>query len=147
MNHSPAVIIQKYLLDQDIFDQSTWFLFVGSLPPSEEGKAPIRAAALYDTPGLLDGREAQSGVVVGHPGFQLKLRTDKYTDGWKKINDSGDSLSLINNTTVIVDTSTYIVENVSAVSMPASLGPEQGSTRYDLFASNFILTVNLEDES
>jgi len=147
MNHSPAQIIEKYLVDVGIFDNSNWFLFIGSLPPSEEGKSPIRAAAVYDTTGLLDGRLMESGEVIKHPGFQIKLRSDNYELGWKKLSDAGDSLSLINNTTVIVDTSTYIVENVSATADITALGPEQGSTRYQLFVSNFILTVNLEDES
>ena len=145
MNHSAAQVLKQYLIDIGYFEDDLgddWAIFVGSLPDK-----PYRAAAVYDTAGLLDGRIQSSGEAIIHHGVQLRVRSDSYNVGWVKIHDAGVALSAAQNATVVLGTSTYTINNITTASSIVSLGPEEGSTRNVGFTSNFILTITLDDES
>ena len=147
MNHSPAQVLGQYMIDQGLFgsDRSAdWALFVGSLPDK-----PTRCACVYDTAGMQDGRSIRSGQLFEHPGCQLRGRggSSDYELGFQKMNDAHEELSLAQNVWVYLDSSVYVIQNISATSTIIPLGMEPGSTRRMGWTCNFILTLSLEDES
>lgn len=98
---------------------------------------PDLALCLYDTTGILDGRIQRGGTVI-HPGLQLKVRSNAYTEGWDKITQLQQYLDTISGE-YTVDGVDYFVYGIKLVMPPMPIGQEEG-TRREQFTLNATIT-------
>lgn len=145
MDNSPAEIIAACLISKGVFNTpsktSTFPLFVSHLPSAKD---VMQAAAISDIEGLTEMR-FMSGVLVVHPGLQIRVRSSDYNTAFKKMELISSSLSsVIKEEVAIGDTAIYIIHNVSQTSSIISMGIEP-DTRLYLFSINFITTITQKE--
>jgi len=145
MNHSPAYIISRYLIDQGLVvapsDSGSWPIFVGCLPDGPE--TPSNAVGCMDTAPSRDGR-IMGGSPFFHYGVQLLLRATDYNTGYSKIASLVSSLDQADSVEVAVDSEGYTIENASQTTGIIPLGQEEGTKRRYLFSANFLVTIKEE---
>lgn len=140
--HAPSAIIAEFMIDEGIFtDPNTskdWPLFVSFMP--DDNALPDDIATIYDTPGVKDGRQ-MGGQNVLHPGFQVRIRSDIYDDGWEKASEVEEALQAVVRKNVSRDQRSYRLDNLSQASPILFLGLEDGSKRRNLFTINYLATL------
>lgn len=147
-NHSPAEILRALLIQLELgVDPETstedWPVFVMAIPDTEA--ICDSALSVSDTAGILDGR-LMTGRTIDHPGWQIRARSIRYTDGHRRLSKIAnrldyvrlDEVTLTDGTT---DT-TYQIANVSRKGNVIPLGQDPNdSKRRNAFTLNGILTV------
>ncbi len=113
----------------------SWPLFVQHIPDS-----PSDAGSLYNTAGIIDGREMVGSVPI-HQGIQLRIRSLSEETGYAKIEDVASALDEVFDESVEIDPEEYNIQNVSRTTDIVSLGIEGGTKRRFLFTVNFMLTI------
>jgi len=141
--HTPSIILADYIIGtlSDMGRHSSgddWPLFVSYLP--EGDTVPVDCGAIYDTAGILDGRTGQ-GEVIQHYGFMIHIRSSVYDVGWKKAEEIADDLSECSNNLITVDSTEYLICNVTRTSPVTYLGLDKDTERVFLFSVNFITTL------
>ena len=142
MKHPQSSIFRQLLIDADFLNESSdseWPSFISSMPDGET--VVSNCAALYDTPGLGDGRLMSTGENIIHFGVMIHVRSDDYMLGWDKLNDICQYAETVKNCLVIVESSSYNVVNIRQSSNQYSLGQEKTTKRREIFGCNFLLTV------
>ena len=138
---SPAYILAEYIIEVlgDMADppSTTWPLYRNSLP--DGNGVPDNAGAVFDTSPLVDGRYMSGGVVVEHPGVQLRVRSKDQQTGYAKIEDLVRTLETVTNVTVSTATETFVLQNVSRSSGVVSMGIDEQRRWHH--TANFLLTV------
>lgn len=141
---SPALIIATHLIENTgiVFWPSDkgdsgweWPLYISSMPDIKDN-----CGAIYDTPGVSDGR-LMAGEVIEHQGLQIKIRFVDYQDGWVKINEIAAALDVIHNEEITIGAITYNIQSLTRRSEPAYLGLESGTSRRNLFSINYTVTI------
>lgn len=137
---SPALILSRHLIDTlgiftDPTDGLDWPLYVSSLPDG-----PNQAAAIYDSPGVLDGR-LMAGKTIEHRGIQFILRFIGYSAGYSKGEALKVAMDDIKNTLVVVDTQPYKVLSVSRATGLIPIVVEEGTKRRREYSINFMATI------
>jgi len=144
LTQTPANILYQHLVNGGVFVNPApdidWPLYVGHLP--DKDNIPDKAAAIYDTTGVLDGR-LMKGPTVEHHGIQVKVRSDIYNDGYAKCTEVVDLFEAATQIVIVVDSGVFRIENVSRATSIAPLGVED-SQRRDLFTINFLATIREE---
>ena len=139
----PAEILAEYIKNEGLMsapaDNTAWPLYVSYL--SDSG-IKNNAGAIYDTPGLKDGR-LMSGTVIQHYGLRLKIRCTVYNTGWAKIEAIATNLDSVKNKAIVVGGEKYVVANVSRVEPVVHLGAEDGTKKRQLFISDFLVTMKI----
>jgi len=140
VSHSPASVLASYLVDYlDLFtdppDENDWPLFTSYMPDT-----PQNAAAVYDTAGVGERKEMEEGVVVGHHGIQVVVRSVDYQVGYAKIRSVVDTLSGVLNVSVSKEDCLYVIENVSVSSLASCSGVEVGERKMYMFSANLLMT-------
>ena len=145
MNDSPAEVLRQRLLDQGIgVDPVTnptadFPIYLGQMPDFQGVKD--RAIAVYDTAGLNDGRIQRTGETIIHPGMQVKVRHNKYKDGYAKADEISQELdNTPAGTVVTVDGSDYAINSLNRSSI-IPLGPEPDKRRRHSFTVNLLATI------
>lgn len=147
MNHPASEVLRQLLLDKALVEVTEgtpvkdWAAYLSFLP--DGAPAPDNAVAIYDTPGLTDGRIMKTGENIIHHGVQVKFRAKTYILGWRKANDVAQEFEKVLRRTVTVETSTYKVQAISQVGTILSLGVDEGTKRRDLFTLNVIVSLSL----
>lgn len=142
MNRSGAQIIQALLVSASLLSApaaaTDWPCYIGQLPDKDQLNVPDEAAAVYDMPGIKEGKQMKNGFVLERSQVQIKTRSLDYTSGWNKLNAICAALDPLAQVRVMVDTAySYLLPGITRGS-PISLGPEQGVKRRFLF----VVTVN-----
>lgn len=141
---SPASILRSFIIEEAIgsmtlpSDGSDWPLFISSMPDGNDVK--VNCGAIYDTSGVLDGK-LSDGEVVQHPGIQIRIRSDDYETGYAKIEIIALALDDVDWNTIVINSTTYLFQNISRTTPIISLGPERGFKRRFLFTVNFMVTL------
>jgi len=141
MNHSPARILAELLttgsgsLLTEAADDVDWPVFVSSEPDT-----PSDCATIYDTEGIQEIRKLSGANIVRY-GFQIRIRSIDYEEGWAKAHDIASYLETVHAEEVTVDSDTYEIDNVSQTSPISALGPEEGTRRRMLFTLNGLIRV------
>lgn len=150
MKHSPSSILAEFLttasgsLLSKPSEKVAWPVYISFMP--DGGNVPADCAAIYDTPGIKDGRLMKTGETIKHHGLQLRIRSTDYEAGWKMAEDIAAELDTVRNARVTmpgdsgVGDTEYKLQNVSRASSTVPLGKEPGTDRY-LFTANFLLTI------
>jgi len=136
MNHSPADILLRYLLDAGIASSaSLWEGFVGFQPD-----LPDDVISIYDTTSIQDGR-LMSGETINHPGFQVRVRSNSRILAYRKVSDISSSFDAVLRTAVEMEGSNYTLQSIRQ-GAPIPLGLEQDRTpARHLFVLNGSVTV------
>ena len=129
ISNSPSLVIQKYLIAQDIFtlpsEGDTWPVFVSSMP---DGNDVENNAALVKDEAPRNER-VMAGDVVQHFGISIQVRALDYETGYLKLKDVLTDLSDVHKATVIVGANLYYFWTASKFSGVSNLGTEQGTKR------------------
>lgn len=133
MNHTPSQILEKFLITNSLVvaapsgSESNWPCYIAIVPDRKE--TPSNIVSIFDTEGDYDGRYLRTGVVVEHPGFQIRVRSTDYQAGYIKM------LTIRNKITqeatkaqITLDSSTYTIQSAFAGTV-MSIGTEPNSTK------------------
>uniref|UniRef100_A0A6M3K286 Tail protein n=1 Tax=viral metagenome TaxID=1070528 RepID=A0A6M3K286_9ZZZZ len=144
MLHSPADILNHYLVEQGLFtdpvSSSLWPLFVSDLP--DDNHIEDDTACVYDTTGIKDGRIMRGGDTVQHFGIMVMVRSVEYSDGFLKAESVRVALDEIDHVSVTIDVAEYSIDNASSAGPVIALGNEEGTGRRKLFTVNALLTIS-----
>lgn len=125
-------------------DGLDWPVYVSRMP-SPDSSIPRNAIGVFDTSGLLDGRQMSDGRITQHPGFQVRVRSSAYRDGFLKGEQIARALDSIRRMTVVVGTSSVRVDNLSRSSTVVWLGTDPDS-RMEQFSLNGRCTLTPLEE-
>lgn len=123
----------------DSSTSSNWLVFVKNEPDT-----PDNVITVNSTVGRKDGRVHNTGAVVQHPGFQIKVRSSKDVIGYGKAQRIIVSLQeQVHMISVRVKLNDYIVQAISMdTAEPLDLGTERPSSKRYLFAVNGLATIH-----
>jgi hypothetical protein len=103
---------------------------------------PDNAAAIFDIEPQLDARVMQTGEIIQHQGIRIELRSKEYEAGYLKMFNLMEALALVQQVTVVVESSSYVLWSVTNKTGVVSLGVEGDTKRRRLFEMG--LTVSIE---
>jgi hypothetical protein len=137
MDIPPSLILLRYLQSIDALDEydgTEWPTRLNAMP-----QEPDNCVSIYDTSGILDGR-LMDGENIEHYGIQVRFRGNDYESTWNKINQINKVLEILTNYSLVINTKTYIIMNISKTSPVVNLGQETDGRRW-LFTINYLMTI------
>lgn len=149
---SKAEVIQQLLIDASL--GVVWTSRTNNKPTewrvhiSREPTEPDRVITVYDTVGILDGRFQETGEVQEHYGIQIRVRSNDYDTGHRKIQAIADYFdeTLYNASVTVLDKNgtnaqAWTINSASRSGGIAYLGiDEENQSRY-LFTVNYTITL------
>jgi hypothetical protein len=109
---------------------------------SLQSDKPDNQIAVMDTPGIIEGRSQVEGEVQEHFGVQLLIRASTPNVAFAKTRNIAVSLDQgVVREVVNVDTATYLVQSITRVGNPHSLGRESPTSNRHLYSINTIVSV------
>lgn len=143
LNHSPAHIVSKLLIQLGLTTLPvTGTVGVWPVHVSNEPNVPDNCVTIYDTVGQPDGRSMIDGELDQHFGFQVRVRSDNFPDGWAKAYAIQRALAeLITNLVVHINDSDYLVHCISKIGIIIHFGKEVPSNKRDLFTINALVSL------
>lgn len=142
LEHSPAQITSQLLCEASalflfspevVSDASAWVVFFAETPAS-----PRNVITVYDTSGESQGRSQRSGRVCEKYGLQIRARSVKVEDVWKKCVDvKGYLLQSVVRNVIRLGNSTYLIHSFSFRSGPLPMGMDD-SQRHN-YSMNFLV--------
>lgn len=140
---SPAEMIHEYLVGEGIVtvpaDGLAWPGYVSSMP--DGGTVKDNAVCIYDTTGIMQGRDMGSGEHFERFGVQVRIRCKEHADGYAKARAIAYALDILTRAAVTVTGGqAYEIHAVSRGSI-LPLGPGQDDKRRRLFTINATLTA------
>jgi len=137
LTHSPSAILRQLLVDlslgTDPADEGIWPVYQGREPDT-----PDKTITTYDTEGVQDGRTMVGGRVYEHHGSQIRVRAANEPTAFEKAREIAVDLDEGEYyVAVTISTSTYLVQSISRVSGPLSIGKEPNSQRN-------LITINVK---
>lgn len=141
LDHSPADILRYLLISLGVVSDPTpaadWPCYC-----SQEPNSPDRVVTTFDADGRILGREQLDGGLLERFGVQIRIRSNRHTDGWAKADAIRRELDReILRETIVVGSSTYCVQSFRRTSGVIDLGKEVGASKRHLFTINGLLTV------
>lgn len=147
MPHSAADVIRHLMVNLSL---GTLMEDNPSNPPdwtigvSYEPDNPDNIITVYDQVGVKDGRQMFGGQSWIHYGLQVRLRSNDYPTGWKKIDSIATALDeAVDRNTVAISPNVYFVQAISRSSGPLPLGKDAPTTKRDLFTLNLTAAIRL----
>ena len=144
LDNSPAEILRQLLIDLGLgiaYSAATtsWQLAVG-----QEPNMPTDIITLYDAGGsVLQGRLQNSGNMVEKYGVQVRVRSDRYQEGWKKANAIASSLDTdVRLTQVSISNNNYLVYAINRIGGVISIGSDKSNR--SVFTLNLLMTLKQE---
>lgn len=143
----PSAVIREYIADTlslmtNPSDGLSWPMYIAVLPESDNSE--IDAGAVFDTPGVGDGRISRTGEFIKHDGIQIMVRSNVYETGYNKIENIAKGIDEASYETVLRNDNEYTLLSATRTSPSLYLGHEAGTSRYHLFSVNFIVTIRKE---
>jgi len=151
MDHSPAEILQKAMIDSGLAEDPGYLsLGIGAhtLWPVIENfqpDAPDNVIIVYDTSGLAGSKGMISGARSEKPGFEILVRAMERSDARQKISSISTWLSKsLKRTEVEVgeEGDEYRIESVTLVGTIAFVGVEPDGKRRSLFSLNGRVSIS-----
>lgn len=137
LQHSPAQIVSRLLVTLGVATE------LGGLWPvyySAEPDRPDATVTVYDTQGTNEG-DTQEGEAQGHYGLQVRVRATTSAIAWTRTNLINRALQAQYNTTVTLDTQTYLVQCFARFGSGVPLGRVGGSSRV-AFTLNLLVMIH-----
>lgn len=121
LKRSPANIVQYMLVDMglgvaDASGTAVWPVFAGDEPDN-----PDRVLTIYDTSGVLTGREMSESEMQGMYGLQFRARARDYPTCYEKLMAVAIAMDLVYYRRVNIQAQTYLVHDVKRLDNPLHL--------------------------
>lgn len=141
LENSPAHIIARLLVELGLAtlatDNGLWPVYV-----TNEPSTPDNCITIFNTTGKDGGRSMIDGALLGHSGFQVRVRSHNHSTGWTKADAiQRDLAENVYDETVHVGDKNYLVHCVSNIGDVMDLGTDSSSKRV-LFTINAITVIN-----
>lgn len=141
MSHPFSQIIAQYLRDEDIgtdpLNHEEWPVFVNFEPDR-----PDNCITVYKTAGgTRDGRMPKIGVVLDHPGIQVRIRSQFFPIGDAKAEEVKAALDRIQRTQVTIEEETYQMQSFTRTSPVVPIGRDEDTGR-EIFVINGRITFS-----
>jgi hypothetical protein len=141
LTHDPADIIRHLIIA----------LGSGTLP-SENGSWPVfsinepdtpdNCITVYNTQGSNEGRIMFDGQFVDNPGIQVRVRGVSHAVSYAKAKTIEFKLDTeVYNDTIIIDSSTYLIQSIGRTGMLLPLGKDSPSSKRYVFTLNSIAQI------
>ena len=135
---SAADLLSTHLIEQGCgtspVDELAFPLFSTYLPDS-----PVDAIVCFTTAARKDGR-LQKGIVIEHPGFQVRLRGNDYDTLFAKGVDILDAIDETKNAVVFFNNNTYCIRSITRESNLLPLGKDVDGGFHE-FTINGTMTI------
>jgi hypothetical protein len=143
MSYSPGDVLGQYLIGLSLgslpSDRLDWPLYTSSIPIDGD-----QLIGIYDTTGLMDGRNLATGERYTHPGFQLLARSPDYLLVYSKILSIALALdAIVRQVITMPDTSQYRIESITRLNDPIKLEEEKERRREVLVFNGRMTLVTL----
>jgi Bacteriophage minor capsid protein len=126
LTHTPSEILLQLLIMQGLVSEPSlddeWPGFYNHHPVS-----PDDLVCVYDTAGTIQGKTHVDGETQSHDGFNIRIRSERTTDGFAKANMIYNKISPITRFELKVDTSIYRIQSITFTSPVFSLGKDPES--------------------
>lgn len=143
LTHSQADIVRELLVDAsptvltEPDDDLAWPGFAFNEPSN-----PDNCVTIYSTEGTSDGRSMIDGELQVHRGFQVRVRSKNPKTGYAKASSISQYMAKsVYQKTVVVDSSTYLVQAITKIGDILSLGTDAPKTKRSLFTINATISV------
>ena len=133
LTHTPSEIVLQVLLTKQLVtepsDDDEWPGFYNHHPIE-----PIDLVCVYDTAGKIQGKTHVDGETQSHDGFNIRVRSERTTDGYAKASIIFNKISPVTRYEIRIDSSVYRVQAITFTSPVFSLGkdPESESRLHTL---------------
>jgi hypothetical protein len=140
MNTSPAHVIRAYLIGQSALSDpqlnqgGLWPGFVATKPDK-----PDTLVSVYNDGSRLEARSMRSGAWAGYPGIKFIARASTEAACYVKLDEILTALDVVQGGAISYSGMNYVIDNVSRVMEPTSMGEEPG-TRRQLMAATVRIT-------
>lgn len=112
---------------------------------TREADLPDNCITVYDTTGRDDGRTMTEGERIEHPGILIRIRSSKPKEGFVKAKAIATLLDeSVRMNSVAIDSSHYLIENVSRTGNVIPLGPapkDLPNSERSLFTINAVVKL------
>jgi len=136
---SPCEILRAFIIAEGyMFEVSndSWPLYISSLPDGLINNI----GAIFDTSPIKHGK-LMRGDFIQHPGIQLRIRSVDFALGWSKINEITTAMDIVHNEIQTLNTTDYLIQNITKRSGPVFMGTEPGTKRRYMFSVNWTIAV------
>ena len=137
LTHSPAQIIRKLLLDQGLASSSgDWQCFYGKEPNS-----PDNVLSVFGTAGKGFGSAMVNGELMGHEGFQIRVRGKDYRTAFRRADKIQTELAeVVYQQVVTIEEDSVIYQYLIAAI--GGVGDVLDNGADDTPASRHVFTIN-----
>lgn len=137
MNSSPSEVIRQLLIDQGLGSATTLWTVYTSLMP----ETPDNCILVSDTEAVQSKRNHATGVTSVIYGLQIMVRGTTAAVAQAKAAAINASLDAdVYRETVVVGTTSYLVQAVSRIGSEISVGND-GATKRKLFTTNVMASI------
>lgn len=150
MFSSPALVLQTYLIQQDllqpVFDEPPWVSFV-----QKEPTEPNQVITVYNTTAIVHGKQMKYGITTQHFGIQIRVKSGATATKTEDVIAQrkaiyietflSQNLNLTNVSGCPGDEgSVYVLQNYHIVS-PVTFVMQEAKNRRQIYVMNGTLTV------
>ncbi len=137
---APATVVANFVINSlkkmtTPTSQDDWPLYVPHLPDGDDVKTS--RGVVRDTVGISSPRSLRSGKILDHPGIQLRIQSSDREIARAKIEDITAVLDETANEIVVVEDTSYELENLSRTSPIVYFG----INRESVYTVNYLLTL------
>lgn len=139
--HQPSFIVRRVLIDLGFGTNPSanlaWPMFDNSEPDS-----PDNVITIYDTSGKKSGRVMFSGETDLHHGIQIRVRGADAIVGYTKAMAIANGVDVtVYREVITIDSTEYIVQEISRTSDVLVLGKETPKSKRSLFTINAVVSL------
>lgn len=107
-----------------------------------EPDLPDNCITVYNTSGIVEGRDMNSGEAQEQPGAQFRIRATDPRTGYAKIDAIKQAIDTqVSYVTVVIGTASYLVHALSRTSGILALGKEIGASRRSVYTLNAVVAL------
>lgn len=140
MTHTHAKVLAKLLIDLTMGSvpsaNEDWPVYAENEPP-----APDNTVTTFMTRDEGGFRVMFTGEFVGPRGVQVRVRGKDNQIAWTKVDAIATALAGVLRRSVTIDSSTYQVHCLSAITNPIPLGKEVPTSKRTLYTLNMTMSV------
>jgi hypothetical protein len=149
LTQSPAFILAALLRSKGVVvlpgSTGMWPCYIGSMPDGDN--VPDECVSIRDMPGIKEGRDMASGLVLERFGVQIKVRATStdYNGGWQQLDAIMLALDKVVSQSVQTDTSHFYTIPAITRGSPLPMGQEpitESTKRRWFFALNATFTCD-----
>jgi len=140
--HSPADVVRYLLIAMNLGSDPATSTVSWPVYATSEPSAPDDVITVYDTQGMVFGRNMLDGESVEHFGIQIRLRSQDHATGWKKMKGIARQLEEeIYQESITIQGSVYCVRSIKRTSSVLVLGKDTPGSKRSIFTLNALCSI------